>query len=172
MKAQPRIHGGIIPPDQSTKAPKITILSPKNNTTYKEDTINLSFNTSLGYSRTATVKFILEIYYKTDWQDQTTYAYKSSSGKDLESPFNLNLTNIPDGNHSIEITACEMGNYHEDLYWYTFLINGSSIANFEVDTIKPTPTPEPKFPTTQVIIIIITVFAGLGILAYSIKRKK
>jgi hypothetical protein len=173
VKAQPFIHGGMVDPDSSTKPPTISVLSPKNNTTYKEDTINLSFNTSLGYSRTATLMFILEIYYKTDWENKTIFVYKSSSGKELENPFNLNLTNIPDGNHSIEITACEMGDYKEDLYWYTFLINGSSIVNFAVDSSKPDPISEPEFPTTTVLAsVVILSIVAIGILAYFKKYKK
>jgi hypothetical protein len=66
VKADPFIHGGIVPPDTSTKPPTVSILSPTNDATYQEATITLSFNVSLGYSRTATSMFIREIYYKTD----------------------------------------------------------------------------------------------------------
>lgn len=174
VKAVPFIHGGMVDPDTSTKPPTIQILSPKNNATYKEDTINLSFNVSLGYSSTATAMFIREIYYKTDWENETTFAYKSSSEKELENPFTLNLTNIPDGNHTIEITACEMGDYHEDLYIYTFMINGSSKANFEVETISDPieNLDQAPFQMTAIAILIVIILVGVGILAYFKKCRK
>jgi len=174
VKADPFIHGGMVEPDSSTKPPTIQILSPENNATYKEDTIILSFNVSLGNSSTATAMFIREIYYETDWENETTFVYKSSSGKELENPFTLNLTDIPDGNHTIEITACEMGDYHEDLYIYTFMINGSSKANFEIET-----TPDPienldqtPFPMTAIAVLIVAIVIGAGILVYFKRYRK
>lgn len=174
VKADPFIHGGMVQPDTSTKPPTIQILSPKNNATYKEDTINLSFNVSLGYSSTATAMFIREIYYETDWENETTYVNKSSSGKELENPFTLNLTDIPDGNHTIEITACEMGDYHEDLYIYTFMINGSSKANFEVETISDPieNLDQTPFPMTAIAVLIVIIIVGTGILVYFKKYRK
>lgn len=171
VQANPFIHGGWVPPDASTKPPTISILSPKNNATYKDSKVTLRFNVSVGYSRTAIQMFILEIFYKTDWQNETNFVYKSSSGKDLKNPFNLNLTNVPDGNHNIEITACEMGDYAEDIYKYTFMINGSSKVNFAVDTTQLDIT-DTEFPITIVIVSIVTVVIGLGIFAYFKKIKK
>jgi hypothetical protein len=176
VKANPFIHGGMVDPDSSTKPPTISILSLKNSTTYKEDRINLSFNTSLGYSRTAIAKFILEIYYQTDWQNKTIYVYKSSSGKELENPFNLNLTKLPDGNHTIKIIACEMGDYAEGNYKYTFMINGSSNINFAVDTQLESPNSLELIPSqTRLFLasvaIVVIIVAFLGILVYFKKRK-
>ena len=174
VKADPFIHGGMVPPDTNTKPPTIQIQSPEDNATYKEDAINLSFSVNLGYSNTATAMFIREIYYETDWENETTYAYKSSSGKELENPFTLNLTDIPDGNHTIEITACEMGDYHEDLYIYTFMINGSSKADFEIKTISDQieNLDQTSFPMTGAIILIVIIVVGAGIIVYFKKYRK
>ena len=35
----------------------------------------------------------------------------------------------------------------------------------------PSPKTETKFPTTQILVIIITILTGLGILAYSMKKR-
>jgi hypothetical protein len=75
---------------------------------------------------------------------------------------------MPDGNHTIEITACEMGDYIGDLYIYTFIINGSSKANFAVETISEPIENLDKipFPMTATIIVIVIITVGAGILVY------
>jgi hypothetical protein len=143
---------GTILPDSNTKPPVVSVFAPENHTVYATNTISLSVNVSVGESSTAYSKYIGEVYYKTDWQINNTYIYESNPTKSLYSTEpaqfskTMNLTGIPDGNHSLVVYAKERGAYHSHseysppvwyFYYYLFEIDGSSTVFFTVDTTAP-----------------------------------
>jgi hypothetical protein len=143
---------GTILPDSNTKPPVVSVFTPENYTVYATNTISLSINVSVGESSTAYSKYIEEVYYKTDWQINNTYIYESDPTKNVYSTEpaqfskTLNLTGIPDGNHSLVVYAKERGAYHSHsdykppvwyFYYYLFEIDGSSTVFFTVDTTAP-----------------------------------
>jgi hypothetical protein len=149
------IYEGDVSPDRSTEPPTILILSPENHTVYAVDTISLSLNVSIGNSSTASFRALEEMYYETDWQSNNISVYKyswnslvyrSAPPRKTEFAKTINLTGIPDGNHTVVIYAIEIGDYltHRDplgfsyaFYYVNFNIAGSSVVSFTVDTTPP-----------------------------------
>jgi len=138
-------------PDSNTKPPVVSILAPDNHTVYSTNTISLYVNVCAGEANN-NYKYIDELYYTTDWQTNYTYIYESEPAKNVYSTeptqfsTSLNLTGIPDGNHSLVVYTKERGAYpsHTEykppavyIYFYLFEINGSSTVFFSVDTTAP-----------------------------------
>ena len=124
-------------PDAETAPPVITILSLKNGTTY-DNTLNLSFTVNVGESETAYKTMIMEVYYETDWLPNKVYLLNSYSNEYMliassyPSNFtdNVNLSEIPNGKHTITVYAREYGLYvvDESLYWFnSFSIDTSAV---------------------------------------------
>ena len=172
-----RVNAGDVAPDQSTKPPTILILSPENNTVYGVDTVVLSLNVSIGDSSTASSRVLEEIYYKTDWQSNNISIYQynplvnssaplkipeffepikwhnvlypSAPPRKTEFSETINLTGIPDGNHTLMVYAVESGEYSLNVtqsridsrefahYYNSFNITGCSLVRFTVDTTPP-----------------------------------
>jgi hypothetical protein len=145
---------GTIPPDSNTKPPFVSVFTPDNHTVYAVNVISLSVNVSVGESTTASSKYIAEIQYRADWQEDnfTIYEYNPTgdiySSEQLITSFSktLNLTGIPDGNHNLTVYAEERGAYYNHTvydgnvwyqYYYLFEINSSSSVYFTVDTAPP-----------------------------------
>jgi hypothetical protein len=80
--------------------------------------------------------WISAVYYKADWQENSSLVY-SEGEKHMVTDFShsLNLTGIPDGNHSIVISATESGTYFPNISsYYGFSIDCSSLVFFTIDT--------------------------------------
>jgi hypothetical protein len=160
-KSNPIMHYPVfvrtVAPDQYTKPPTISIRSLKNNTIYGVDTFYLTFNTSIGDSKTASSCLLEEIYYETDWQSNKTYLYKCrhdwvsyyTQPRYAEFSGTINVTGIPDGNRTIIVTVVESGRYELYVkqdpydnrnfahYYNNFTIIGSSLVRFSVDATPP-----------------------------------
>jgi hypothetical protein len=109
---------------------------------YKPDVLTANYSITLEELERGSHSVIIEVY-------PTTY---------YENP-------EPDISHFSDFT------YELETITETIPFRITSYLTPSPDT-TPIPSPEPEFPTTQVLIIIITVIAGFGILAYSMKRKK
>ena len=143
--ANPYFDGGTVPPDPSAKPPHISIFAPQNNTVYAADTIPLSINVSFPESQKAGTVLDL-VYYETDWQENRTYLYASgvasfddriALSKKMYFQYTKNLTGIPDGNHTIRVSAEGGGSYIENWYRYSFPMSASSSISFAIDTVPP-----------------------------------
>jgi hypothetical protein len=140
---------GEVPPDANTKPPTITIFSPENNTLYNRDSVDLYLNVSVGNSTTAASCFLWDVYYETDWQSDSTYVYERipETNQPLLAEFSeaVNMTGIPDGEHTITVFVTERGSYEESdpgsagfvTLYYPFKITGSSSVGFTIDTVAP-----------------------------------
>jgi hypothetical protein len=136
-RANPYIYLGVVSPDSNTKPPEISILSPENNTILGSNHLFLNFTINVGASTTGSYLSIYDAGYKADWKSHDQWVNPKLT------EFSFNLTDIPDGNHSITIHAAEEGSYipaHDNSNPMTrndFYINGSSSVFFIVDTAPP-----------------------------------
>jgi len=141
---------GDIPPDENTKPPKIEIL----NSIVDGNSVCVDFIASIGESTTAEELRIIEVYYKPDWNQSNHYVFRTfdSNGNIqnvswvTEFSYKLNVTEIPEGTHTITIFACELGAYYLSGYTYLFNSTGYSPVNF---TIKATDVTMPKVSPSQ-----------------------
>lgn len=162
VKANPFWWYEGVPPDEYTEAPVISVLSPANNTVFNEDNVYLSFNVDVGESETALDTVLLLVSYEADWQHDNIAQFAPWSGP---YPFvhEVNLTGIPEGNHSITFQAIERGTYTGA---HAFNIDSSETILFTIDTNPETDIPE--FPSWTPLLIFL--FA-VTVLAVIYKRK-
>jgi len=151
-KANPYVYGGEVPPKPDTIPPIISIFYPKNNTAYNVNHVALTFDVSAPTGPTVYSPSLRFIYYKTDWQQNEVFVYNkytsdSYPGRPTKGRYNifssnLNLTGIPEGNHSVIVIAIYHGRYIPGNAQHTlstngFTITGSSSVNFIIDTTPP-----------------------------------
>jgi hypothetical protein len=123
------------PTPDDAETPNLTVLSPTNNTAYNPNSLQLSFNV------TTTDLPLYFIWYKTDWQQNTTHVYNLYTTRDTlyQISYIENLTKIPEGNHSITITASDHGSSPDQASWWVYFVKSvSSTINFTVDSTSPT----------------------------------
>jgi hypothetical protein len=139
------VEEGEVPAPEGTEPITILILSPENYTTYASKNIPLIFNVSLPESIESNWFFHLKLYYEASWQSNiTSIDYHHSNV--------INLTDIPEGSHSLEVVADAkyMGNttrqefktvysngggYYNVLttYYVSYRLISSSTINFTID---------------------------------------
>ncbi len=149
------VNGGDVYPRSDTKPPKILILSPENNSTLTANSAFFRLNVEIGESKSAdqTSLMIESVYYKADWLENYTYVYKyvpdpSVYTSQTKSEFStiLNITDIPEGRHSMIVYAVEKGTYYEPnmsevpmwslnttVTYYDFKVTGASPVSFTID---------------------------------------
>jgi hypothetical protein len=199
------MNGGSVVPDNKTKPPTIHFYF-ENSTVSRNNSLSIPIYLSVGDSSTAQSRMLEEIYYQADWLSSNTTIYKyivsiynsypkPATPTITELSTSINLTDVPEGNHTITIYANETG-YYKSLkyspsanytfnYYYDFKIIGSSNLNFIVDaapssSISPNTTPylPPRNPPhlepidyLLPISVILTIIIVLAILIYRWHRK-
>lgn len=150
-----------VPPDD-TKAPVISIFSPENNTVVNRDNVVLSFKVDVGEPGTALDSVLVFVRYETDWQhDNIDHFLPRNSPSSF--PHKVNLTGIPEGNHSIQFQAIERATFNNGR---SFNINSSETILFTIDTSPETKIPE--FPAWT--ILPLTIMATLIVAVMKRKR--
>jgi len=150
-QANPYLYHESGPPPAGVSPLAISISSPKNNTLYNVHNItftlsvrnndpNAQFPSRDSYA-IPSIHYLLEVYLKTDWMEDNVTVYKQDA-YNPEHPtswdFNQTLWNIPNGEHSIVVTALGEGGYAKNgLMWYSFQIATVSVINFTVDASPP-----------------------------------
>jgi hypothetical protein len=139
-KANPWMGTDWVSPADDTKPPTLTIVSPQKNMIYNSNNVILSFNAGVGEPRTASYIRLMQVYYKTDWEQNETYVYNNEGinipyepNAITEFSYNMNLTGVQEGKHYITVHAVEWGAYIDGLFVHMFRINGSSSVNFAID---------------------------------------
>jgi hypothetical protein len=182
-------------PDSETEPPTFMILSPKNETTYSYN-FNLSFTVNVGISETAYKTMIIEVYYEADWLstpihllDAYTNEYMLIAG-DYPANYtgNVNLSEIPNGKHTITVFAREYGLYaleNNSAWFHSFAIDASAIIQINklqnsinimgIFTAETEPPPlisvlslENKTYTTSEIPLTFTVNRVVSLIKYSL----
>jgi hypothetical protein len=143
VKANPYMYHESVSAPAYVKLPNITIASPRENAFYSTNgTITLSFNVTGPDAPNLLTKYLSIVDYKGDWMQDAEHAYRTKNFEEYTPDdfpffleFNFNITGIPNGKHSIIITALGGGGYAEGLTWYSFGINSSSSVDFTMGTI-------------------------------------
>jgi hypothetical protein len=135
--ANPYLFKGFVAPDQETYPPVITIVSPINNTVYNTSRLPLTFNVTAPQSRTASSTGVDNVAYKADWRNEAIDILQGGQG---EPSFDLLLSNIPEGQHSITIKTRGIGTYMnmEELSYTWFFISSTATVSFAIDYTAPT----------------------------------
>lgn len=175
--ANPWMGNDWISPKNGTKPPVFTISSPQENMLYNSSTIFLNFTSIVGESN-ASFTWLMQVYYMTDWEPKENWVYKNT---DINIPYdpngitnfsyNINLTGVPEGKHSIIFHAFERGSYIEGLYFHMFDINGSSSVNFTIDTLPPVSSilqPENKEYSQSDVILDLAINEQVSTISYSL----
>jgi hypothetical protein len=153
--------------------PVITMLSPENKA-YATNSIALSFNVSIGQINETLgpvtgVVDLIDVYCIGDWQQYNTYALHNDIAKTVV--FSSNLTEVPEGAHSIMVVASERIP-DPSLPPYLFYFSTSSLSiNFTVDTFAPRVSllsPETKKYDTTDVALDFTVDKSFSQVAYSL----
>jgi hypothetical protein len=135
--ANPYSLRGFVSPDQETYPPVITITSPSNNTAYNTSPLPLMFNVTAPQSKTASSTGVDHVSYEADWRNEAIDVLQGGQG---EPSFDLSLSNIPEGQHSITIKARGIGTYmnEEELSYTLFFITSTATVSFTIDYTAPT----------------------------------
>jgi hypothetical protein len=160
--------------------PIIAIQTPENHSICNVNSIDLIFNVTAPQSVNASHSRIYRVYYKADWRQTGDYVYVQNLSNNEHFPFKeftLTLSNITDGQHSIQITAdgtvtCPDGNYS-----FEFSSMGETSSDFTIESSTPNLTAAdsiveiPLQLITTILVIMTVVAVGLGLLVYFKKRK-
>jgi hypothetical protein len=129
-------------PDAKTKPPVMVVFEPENHTNYIGSTFNVSFNALTGKSLTAYKVSIIRVYYTTDWLTNKTtlinsytdeYNFITSVNSLSNYSSTLCLSEVPEGKHSLTVTAIEMGLYErtDGPFWFDYFhMNVSAVIQF------------------------------------------
>ena len=148
------IYAGDVPPPENAKPPAILLLSPRNQSYHSTNNVIFTINVSLsgsplqystiyGAGEPSTVYVyprLKEIYFEAEWQQTNTHVEPNQT-------ILLNLAGIPEGKRSITVYAVEWRPYQilntskyglgKLMYYNGFVITGSSVINFTIDTTAP-----------------------------------
>ena len=153
-----------VPPDSSTNPPIISVVSPENNSVISEDNLVLSFQVKTGKSKRALDTLLFFVDYTTDWEHNNSDHFAPWSKKLFS--HEINLTKIPEGTHSISITATELGTYPSAT---KFVIESAQKIYFTIDPNAQTDQ-IPEFPAWIVLLLFLT--ATLVVTVYKKKLPK
>lgn len=172
-RANPYTFKGEVPPDPQTYPPIITIVSPKNNTAYNTSLVPMTFNVIAPYSTTASSTTVIGVTYETDWQKEAISVLHESQ----EQPsFNLQLSNIPEGQHKILIKAVGYAFYlnEKELSYKEARISSMAVIIFTLDQTAPSVSalPPENTSTTSAIPLHLTINEAHSKIAYSLNGQQ
>jgi hypothetical protein len=126
----------------------IRISSPEDNASYSNGTVNLCFNVTLHGPNTIT-KQLYAAKYEGDWMQEAVwcpYSTATDEGSSYFRQYDFNVTDIPFGEHSLNITARAGGEFTKDspLPIYIFSLSKILSVKFSVRT-----NPVITFPSLQ-----------------------
>jgi len=95
------------------------------------------FNVTAPQSKTASSTGVDNVAYKADWRNEAIDVLQGGQG---EPSFDLLLSNIPEGQHSITIKARGIGTYmnEKELSYTLFFITSTATVSFTIDYTAPT----------------------------------
>ena len=138
-RANPYMYHEWTSPPPGASPLVISVSSPKNNTEYNTNLITITLNVSTPETQNTSVSYLLDVHYKADWirNDEPVYVQNQYSPQFPSFTEHSRLSWVPDGNHSIVITARGGGGYAEGDTAYYFDMESIAIINFTVDTSPP-----------------------------------
>jgi len=152
-KANPYSFGyiSVVATPEDIELPTISLASPPNGTVFATDTVTLSFRITTNTSKhTASndssyaVQGLTRVSYKLGWQRDNVSVFESFWPALVNKTVvcKTTLSEIPEGRHSINVTAFAYGlltkiNSHYTLEYYPFYMNTSSSVYFTIDKTPP-----------------------------------
>jgi hypothetical protein len=138
-RANPYMYHVWTTPPSGASPLVISVSSPKNNTAYNTNLITITLNVSTPETQNTSVSYLLDVHYKADWirNEEPVYVQNQYSPQFPSFTEHSRLSWVPDGNHSIVITARGGGGYAEGDTAYYFDMESIAIINFTVDTSPP-----------------------------------
>ncbi len=171
------------PPDAAVVS--IKVLSPKENATYTNGSINVCFTKEINSIPGITTYVHIISTYQGDWMNSSKWcpfppgadAAHWDSFQVLQ--HNFTLTQVPEGYHTLTIDADGQGNYNLNGTEYNFdllkkvdvhfYINSNGNQTSSSTTINPAPSPTiPEFPVASVLLVLVVASISL---VYSQRRK-
>ncbi|MCW4028111.1 MAG: hypothetical protein NWE92_00480 [Candidatus Bathyarchaeota archaeon] len=160
----------------------IEIQSPIEGKIYPRDTINLCFNVTVGTPDSVLMDLKASAY-KGDWMNQTRYCLANQSIAPRVLQFNLELSEIPDGWHTLNITGRADGYYTNktsDYPRYVFTYNKTVSINFAVGsgstTYVPSPTTDvpttPEFSSSSSIVLLALITLAVALAGVKVLKEK
>jgi len=152
-KANPYSFGyiAVVETPEDVELPTISFMSPQNGTVFATDTITLSFRVTTNTSKhtpsndsSYSVQGLTQVSYSSDWQKDNVSVFESFWPALVNKTvvYKATLSKIPEGRHSINVTAFAYGlltkiNTHYTLEYYPFYMNTSSSVYFTIDKTPP-----------------------------------
>ncbi len=171
------------PPDAF--AVSIKVLSPKENATYTNDTINVCFTKEVNSLPGITTYVAFISTYQGDWMNSNKWCpFPPGVDPAHENSFqvlqhNFTLTQVPEGYHTLTIDAGGAANffvngteYNSGLYKKVdvhFYIDSKGNQTSRSTTINPAPSPTiPEFPVASVLLALVAASISL----VSLKKRR
>jgi hypothetical protein len=165
------------PPDSAFVTLKV--LSPKENASYTNGTINVCFTKEINSISEVNTWVNVVSTYQGDWMNSSKWCpfpptEKGKNWNDFQVlQHNFTLTQIPKGYHTLTIDARGEGNYNANGSMYSFQLPEKTVTiSFYMDSLPvngsqiinqlPSPTPTvPEFPIIGILLVLAVVSASL-----------
>jgi len=148
--------------------PQVTIVSPEDNSFYASKALTIAFNVSINFEKGWSS--ISYVSYKASWQQDKITVYDSKTNGSLsELSYKLNLTGIPEGKHTVLISAGGGGSYNDEehgLLLFKDAYNSTSIS-FTIHSVSISSPQNKTYDTSDVLLFFETHYSFKPI-AYSL----
>jgi hypothetical protein len=176
--------------------PSISISSPQNSSSINANCVQLVFSVAepqianlspnippsiIENNGVSNSTAIARVSYKGDWQIEEHILYSNEQGSEVLE-FNVTLSNIPNGNHEVEITAIGTVRLIVAMFGFEYHSNSTSSIIFAVNSLEPnnqdTNSPSnnqdansPLITLSQVVLTLLLVLALTVIALFALKRR-
>jgi hypothetical protein len=154
----------------------VTVQSPTKDATYQNGTVQVCFNVTL--NDPPNHASLYEALYKGDWMQNTKWCPFMTKSNVWQTThflqFNFNITNVPAGRHSLDITPTAQGTYGENGTPYHFILNKTVTINFLVQPqTTSTIVSTPAVPELQIIGVVgLLAVASLSLVFFKRRKSK
>jgi hypothetical protein len=135
----------------NVEPPTISVVSPKNNTVFASNNVSFTLNISFVSPPLPELFYyylgLAEVYYKASWlkgtwQSNATYVNVESFYSEV-STIIVNVTDVPEGDHYLEVFAVLMGSRETrrssdgpTIHYGSYRLIGSSVVSFTIDSVS------------------------------------
>ncbi len=193
----------LVSPPSDVSPPSISLMFPKNDAIYVSNNVTLTFDVSVNVPTLPELFYyyvdLSEVYYKASWLPNNTYlnleavdnslkgsrffsednyakwnTYFAISGYEFSHTFSVNLTEVPQGTHSLKVFAVLSGGRETDMsekamkiYYGRYELCSSSVVTFTVDSPSVL-SPQNQTYTSCDVPLLVSAHESVKEVAYSI----